>query len=179
MVMAAAVSGCPSAPRPDGGGTKPPTEGDGAGAAPAQSAAGGQREAWAPRPEAVRIYPSTRFVMKRHEVTDELVPILEARIELFDAMGDSIKASGTARFALHAMVGRDSTQEGRLLYEWEQTLSTLKDHQLHYDPITRGYVFDLGIDDVELVRRPTLLKVVFQPIDGARLRTEAQVETRW
>jgi len=117
--------------------------------------------------------------MKRHETTDELVPILEARIELFDGMGDSVKASGTMRFALHALVGRESTQEGRLLYQWEQTLATLEDHQLHYDPIIRGYVFDLGIDDVALVRRPTLLKVVFTPPDGDRLRTEAEVETRW
>ncbi len=107
------------------------------------------------------------------------MPILEARIELFDQMGDSIKRSGQVRCELFAAVGRDGRDAGPLLYKWDITLHTLEDQQRYFDPITRGYVFRLRIDNPELIRRPTLLSVVFQPESGDRLSTRGRVQTQW
>lgn len=128
---------------------------------------------WMPRPVSIRIYPSTRFVQEDGR------PVLEARIELFDVMGDSVKSSGTLRCELFALGEGDRPTVGERLYRWDIELRTVEAQRRYFDPIIRGYVFRLKMDDMDLVRRPTLLRVTFQPPDGPRLRTEDRVRTDW
>ncbi|MEM7627291.1 MAG: hypothetical protein AAF333_16970 [Planctomycetota bacterium] len=148
----------------------------GAGATGPGSGTGGDpelAEAWRPQPVALRIYPSTRFVRERD------TPLLEARIELFDEMGDSIKSSGQVRFELFAAGYAPGIDVGRLLYSWDIALSSLEDHQRYYDPITRGYLLRLRLDSAQITRREVLLRVTFQPLEGGRLIDEQPVRINW
>ena len=167
--LAGAMLGCASA---GGGPGRAPasTNQTPANAAPRNGPA---PSAWMPKPVAIRIYPSTRFVLEKG------APILEARIELFDDMGDSIKSSGAIRCELYALGGRDFRTTGPLLYKWDVAMRTIDDQRRYFDPITHGYVFRLKLDDADFTRRPTQLRVVFQPIEGQRLTTQGRVQTEW
>ena len=140
---------------------------------PAVADDGEMADAWRPQPVALRIYPSTRFVRERD------TPLLEARIELFDEMGDSIKSSGQVRFELFAAGYAPGIDVGRLLYSWDIALADLTDHQRYYDPITRGYLFRLRLDSAQITRREVLLRLTFQPLEGARLIDEQPVRINW
>jgi len=128
---------------------------------------------WHPETVALRIYPSTRFVR------EDGVAMLEARVELFDQMGDSIKASGDVRFELFAAGYAPGIDVGRLLYSWDVSLQTLGDQKRYYDPITRGYLLRLRLDSLEITRREVLLRVTFQPPGGGRLIDEQTVRVNW
>ncbi len=127
--------------------------------------------AWLPRPVAIRIYPSTRFVR------DQGVPLLEARFELFDAMGDSLKSSGQVRFELFASAAAPGVEVGRLLYSWDLTLTDLEDQRRYYDPITRGYLMRLRMESPRVQRGGVMLRTTFQPPTGQRLVDEKAVRT--
>jgi len=130
-------------------------------------------EVWRPRAVALRIYPSTRFVEERGD------KLLEARIELFDEMGDSVKAAGRVHFELHPVGEEGSAAIGERLYAWDIDLLTLDDHREYYDPIIRGYVFRLKIGNFDPARHSTRLTAVFTTIDGRRLDTRDRVQTAW
>ncbi len=123
--------------------------------------------AWVPQATTMRVYPATRFTHHNDE------PVLEARVELFDDMGDSVKGSGSYRFELRDANG--TGDERQRLYTWDVDVLTLKDHQEHYDPITRSYVFPLRLDDAAVAQRQTVLRVVFTRAEGKRLETEDAV----
>ncbi len=125
--------------------------------------------AWQPQPMQVRVLPSTRFVREAD------VPLLEARIELIDAMGDAVKASGTLRAELFTHASPSDDQGGARLYQWDLTLHTLADQQQFFDTISRGYLLRLKIDDPTVANRPTLLKIAFDPAHGDRLTTTASL----
>jgi len=176
LIVAAAMLGCPAPPTqtpPTRGPHNADTNGNGDATATHGDIATPDDGVWRPEPVSMRIYPSTRFV------EEDGVPILEARLELFDAMGDSIKSSGAVRCELFALGDGERPTVGRRLYRWDIEMKTLDEQRRYFDPIIRGYVFRLKMDDVELVRRPTLLRVVFQPPRGPRLKTEGRVRTDW
>ena len=129
--------------------------------------------AWQPEPVALRIYPSTRFVQQSGQAA------LEARIELFDQMGDSIKAAGRIRFELFATAAPGPGMRGLRLYTWNVEMLTLEDQQQYFDPITRGYLFRLKLDNLSITRRATLLHITFTQVGGLRLETQALVKTDW
>ncbi len=128
---------------------------------------------WRADPVSMRIYPSTRFVMESEK------PLLEARIELFDAMGDSIKSSGRVRAELFAVSDSPSKTIGHRLYIWNISLQTLEDQQVYYDPITRGYIFRLKLDEFDIAMKSTLLRMTFTLPTGNRLETEDIVRVQW
>ncbi len=128
---------------------------------------------WQPEAVALRIYPSTRFVSEQN------TPMLEARVELFDQMGDSIKASGQLRFELFAAGHAPGIEVGRLLYSWDIGLMSLEEHRQFYDPITRAYLLRLRLDSAAITERQVLLRVTFQAGDDARLMDEQPVRTTW
>ncbi len=127
---------------------------------------------WRQRPVAVRIYPTSRFVVEDGQ------PLLNAQVELFDQMGDPMKSSGRVHIELFAAPDRPRAAQ-TLLYEWHIELRTQADQQAYYDVITRGYLLRLEVDDASLADRPTLLRVTFTPPDAGRLRAEAIVRTGW
>lgn len=128
--------------------------------------------AWRPAPVAMRVYPATRFA------TEAGQPILELRIELFDAMSDSIKGVGRMRFELFAGSIRDQPQLARRLYRWDVDLLSLADQKRYWDPVTRAYLFRLKIDDLAIARRATVLEATFMPIEGRRIETRASITQR-
>jgi hypothetical protein len=128
---------------------------------------------WMPVPTSVRVYPSTRFIKESGRA------ILEARFELYDEMGDPVKYAGAFQIELFSVDESLGNTPRRLLYTWNAELSSLEQQREHYDPITRGYLFRLGVDNLKIARQVTLLKVVFAPIDRARLEAEAEVRSDW
>ena len=128
---------------------------------------------WQPKPVSMRIYPSTRYVMESDK------PLLEARIELFDEMGDSIKSAGQVRAELFAVSEAASRSIGHRLYLWNINIHSLEDQQTYYDPITRGYIFRLRLDQFNVAVKATLLRVTFFLDDNTRLQTEDVVRTNW
>ncbi|MEO1235551.1 MAG: hypothetical protein AAFX76_02055 [Planctomycetota bacterium] len=106
-------------------------------------------------------------------------PLLEARVELFDEMGDSVKASGRVRFELFAAGFSPGIDVGRLLYSWDITLTSLEDQRRYYDPITRSYLLRLRLDSSAVSRRQVLLRVTFQPDGDTRLVDEQPIRLEW
>ncbi|CAN0457838.1 unnamed protein product, partial [Ectocarpus fasciculatus] len=97
------------------------------------------RDAWHPTPTGLRIYPSIRFVM------EDDAPLLECRIELIDAMGDAVKASGQVKCELFASTGQRDGVVGERLYGWDITMTQLDDQKAFYDPTVRGYLYRLKL----------------------------------
>lgn len=134
---------------------------------------GNPDRAWRPEAEALRIYPSTRFIRENGTA------MLEARVELFDQMGDSVKASGQLRFELFAGGDAPGVEIGRLLYSWDIDLLTLEHQQQHYDPITRAYLMRLRLDSAEITRSRVQLRVTLQRGNEERLTDEQPVRVVW
>lgn len=128
----------------------------------------GGEQGWRPEPESMRIYPGARFVQEQGRA------LLELRVELSDAMGDSVKASGLYRFEMlesatgQALGARDTV--------WELPIQALEAHEAHYDPVTRTYVFRLALDAAEPPGSTRLVRVTFMPVaDTRRLEAEVRV----
>ena len=135
---------------------------------------------WTPEPVAMRVFPTTRFVAgDTGEGGAGGEALLEAAVELFDPMGDSLKASGVVRFELYTTGQTPGVAADQLLYSWDIALNTLDDQQRFYDPIIRGYVFRLRVQSPEIVRWRTLLRAGWQPVDGDRLSDELELRTAW
>lgn len=128
---------------------------------------------WRPEVKSLRVYPSTRFINESGRA------ILEARFELYDEMGDPVKAAGTFRVELYSIDESLGNAPQRLLYSWSAETLTLDQQREHYDPITRGYLFRLGVDNLKAAREATLLKVAFTPVGRPRLEAEAVVQSDW
>ena len=122
---------------------------------------------WKLEPVRMRVDPSSRFV----ESNDTAV--LEARIELLDEMGDSIKGVGTVRFELFAGDRMSEPAIGRRLYSWDVSLLTLVQQKQFYDSITRAYLFRLNLHDTTTANRATVLMATFTPVAGRRLEAHA------
>lgn len=128
---------------------------------------------WRPTPTRVRVYPSTRFIEESGRA------ILEARFELFDEMGDPVKAAGSFRIELHSIDESLGNTPQRLLYTWNAETMTLDQQREHYDPITRGYLFRLGVDNLRIAKQATLLRVAFTPVDRPRLEDDSIIRSDW
>jgi hypothetical protein len=122
---------------------------------------------WRAKPVRMRVYPSTRFVQEGDR------SILEARLELMDEMGDSVKGAGRFRIELFAGGWVDIPGVGQRLYDWEVETLKLADQRLYYDAITRAYLFRLRLDDNTTALRSALLHVMYASPDGARLEAHA------
>ncbi len=128
---------------------------------------------WRPTPTRVRVYPSTRFIQESGRA------ILEARFELFDEMGDPVKSAGAFRIELHSIDESLGNAPRRLLYTWNAETLTLDQQREHYDPITRGYLFRLGVDNLNIAKQATLLKVAFTPVGRPRFEADAVIRSDW
>lgn len=123
--------------------------------------------AWLLQPVHMRVYPSTKFIK------DGDGSVLEARIELVDVMGDSVKGVGRFRLELLSRGQSGEIGIGKRLYSWDVSLTTLDDQIQYYDPITRAYYFRLVLNEDRSANRETSLHVMFVTADGKRLTTEA------
>ncbi|WP_145080977.1 hypothetical protein [Poriferisphaera corsica] len=124
---------------------------------------------WQSKPVAIRIYPSTRFRKSENQI------VLETRVELFDEMGDSVKGAGMFAFELLEAVSSTSGGAGTQLYTWNAELLTLESQRQHYDPISRGYLFQLKMHDQQIAQQGAVLRVVYSPHTGKRFSSEMQI----
>ncbi len=121
---------------------------------------------WVAAPVRARVYPSTRFVR------EEGAAVLEARIELLDEMGDSIKGVGNWHFELYAGDHRRDGMVAQRLYAWDVPMMLLDEQRLYYDRITRAYLFRLKMDNVAPSRRVTTFYATLVQPDGTRIEAK-------
>ncbi len=126
-----------------------------------------QGDVWEIRPVRMRVYPSSRFIREDNK------PLLEARVEFFDASGDSTKAVGEMRFELFTAGAAAQTTSGQRLYAWAVPMRSMEQNNLFYDSVTRTYLFRLSLDSLSIIRDQTRLKVTLTPVRGPRIDTEA------
>jgi len=124
---------------------------------------------WEMGPVRMRVYPSTRFVEGKGD------SMLEARIELFDEMDDSVKGVGKFRIELFDRPRGGNPGVGRRRYSWDVSALTLADQRRYYDTITRSYLFRLKLEDQATARRETVLRVTFILPEGKRLETRCDL----
>ena len=124
-------------------------------------------QAWQPVPERVRIYPSSRFILT------EKRPALEARVELQDEMGDSVKSPG----AFHLELLKESTSRRDVmqdkLYSWDVPMMSIDDQQSYFESVTRTYRFVLRLDREIQPDDQLVLAITFHRSDGKLLQTKA------
>ena len=94
---------------------------------------------WVVRPVKMRVFPTTRFTRSGDVI------LLQARVELFDVMSDSVKGVGQFSFDLYAIRGEKGSKTEKFLYNWTINVRTLKEQALYYDPVMRGYHFPLEL----------------------------------
>ena len=127
-----------------------------------------QPGAWLPAPVRIRVYPASRFATD----PDSKTVVLDARIELFDEMADSVKGAGQFHFELLNNPRRESTALERRLYSWDVPMLTLEQQRKAYDKVTQTYLFRLKMDDLFFPTKDTTLKATFTPSGGQPLRDE-------
>lgn len=124
---------------------------------------------WTVKPVRMRIYPSTRFVQSGDD------SILEARVELFDEMDDSVKGVGRFRIELFDRPRGGNPGVGQRRYSWDISVLTLDDQRRYYDTITRSYLFRLKLEDQTTARQETVLQATFISPDGQRLEARSDL----
>ena len=121
---------------------------------------------WRIKPAQMRVYPSTRFVVNEGQV------VLEARIELFDEMGDSVKGVGHFHLELHTAGEKKASKR---LYTWDVSARTLAEQRRYYESITRAYLFPLKLHSDKAPDREVSIEVIFTTPRGRRLVTQAKL----
>ncbi len=130
---------------------------------------------WPFVPISFRIHPLTRFT----DTASTNKRVIESRIEFYDSQGHNTKGLGTIRFELYARddLGSGSTRVGRLAM-WEPTISAIEANTLHYDDITRTYLFLLEIDpDISLPATGILMCTVIMN-DDKRIQGQTEIRLR-
>ena len=120
-------------------------------------------------PKSVRLHP---FTGTRTFDAAGGVKGLEVRIEAFDASGDSTKAFGEFRFELYEFVANSANPKGRRLGVWSENILQPNRNQLHWDSITRTYLFKLQWYEPITVGQQFVLAAVFSSPFTDRLFTE-------
>lgn len=96
------------------------------------------------RPVKMRIHPLTRAVASENS-SDGPIEI-EARIELVDQFGDTTKGLSDLRLELFASRSSNGTDpSGQALLTWDPAFGDLAFNALHFDRVTRTYVFSLEL----------------------------------
>lgn len=128
---------------------------------------------WYPNVKRLSIYPSTRIVYVSGNLR------IEATIQLIDVMGDAIKSPGHLRIALYKATGFDSAASNSKLNTWDIDISTLKQQEKYYSPITRGYFLPLELSSSYAEQNPVWLQVVFVAPGGHRVTVRRKLPIEW
>ena len=94
--------------------------------------------------------------------------ILKARVELFDQMGDPVKAIGHFRFDLYREGGQSAGSLAKRLYTWHVSTLTLDTQSQFYESVSRTYLFVLDLGQWR-PQRGVALQVTFTSSLGNRL----------
>lgn len=94
-------------------------------------------------PVQMRFHSFTRAGVIQPSTGDKGIVV---HLEMLDSFNDTTKAFGDFRFELYAFQPQSPDPRGRLLSTWTESLVSRKDNLLHWDSITRTYVFNLKYD---------------------------------
>jgi hypothetical protein len=110
-------------------------------------------------PQKIRIHP---FTSSRTFDNGGARRGIEVRIEATDAFGDATKAFGKFRFELYRQRPRSLQPRGGQIATWTVDLTEPKANLLHWDNITRTYVFKLEWNRRQAGQPEPLLVTVFE-----------------
>lgn len=155
------LAGCPpqTTHRPD---VSPPD--------PSRGALGGD-EPWPFRPVQMRIHPLTRLASN----PDSDGPMIEARLEFFDAWDDPAKCLGVVTLELYGAAGEHSPMELRA--RWKEDLGDLQQNEANYDVVTRMYLIRLQIEPASLAEHCEL-RCTYLGDDGLELHDSLRLRLR-
>ena len=121
-------------------------------------------------PEAIRVHPFTgRTFAEAGGVTG-----VDVRIEAIDAFGDATKAFGDFRFEMYNFVPNSLDPKGKRIAVWDESILKPTDNLLHWDKITRMYIFKLQWDRPVPVGKRVVLAATFDSPFTPRLSDERQ-----
>lgn len=123
---------------------------------------------WPFWPASMRIHPLTRVLANDEQI------IIEARIEFSDAHGSTTRCKGQLRLLLIETAG---ASEGQVLEEWNNDLREIDNNVLHFDDITRTYLFRLRLDPANYSRTAEL-HAQFLSADNRRLSAAYRIGSR-
>jgi hypothetical protein len=106
-------------------------------------------------PSSMRIHPA--FTQVKNWVGDSRMDGIEVVLELEDQFGEPTRAAGTLRFELWTF--REAAAERRgtqLAQPWIFQLNTRSEQNAHWNPVERGYTFQLSYDKISADRRYVL-----------------------
>ena len=101
---------------------------------------------------------------------------IEVRIEAVDAFGDATKMFGEFRFEAYALKPVSTELKGRLMETWDASIMTGKANLVHWDSITRTYVFKLDWDKPSADKQPFVMRAVFASKFSKRFLAEMTFE---
>lgn len=107
----------------------------------------------------MRIHPLTRVM----DNSEDQQRIVEVRIEFSDQFGSTTRSAGQLRLELI-----DRGAGGDVVEEWNNDLRSESSNALHFDDITRTYLFRLELDS-QYSTRDAELRAYFLSIDNSRL----------
>jgi len=119
-------------------------------------------------PKSIRIHPFTGRTF------DEAGGIkgVDVQIEAVDSYNDKTKAFGDFRFEMYQFVPNSLDPKGKRIATWDESLWEPKKNLLHWDKITRLYVFKLQWDRPIPVGKRVVLLVSFSSPFTDRLTAE-------
>lgn len=121
----------------------------------------GEALTWPFWPRGMRIHPASRLVIEK----DTNQAFIEARMEFTDALGDTSKAIGVMKFDL-IVAGLPANLSNPVL-SWELPMKSLDENALHYDDVTRTYLYRLSLGEWSSSPDVTLI-ASFESVDGYR-----------
>jgi hypothetical protein len=119
---------------------------------------------WPFWPTAMRLHPLT-LVSRDDKAGEDLI---EARVEFVDSVGDTAKAVAQFRFELHEEGA--AAHDAEPLFVWAVDLRDLRANALHFDSITRTYLFRLAVKG-GLAAHGRVLHAYALCTDGARFES--------
>ena len=134
-----------------------------------------------PRPGEVAVPSPVNLLLPRElrispfiEVTraDDGVHYLKALVEAKDSFDDAAKAFGTFRFELYSFREANADPKGNRIAVWDVAADDARSNLLHWDGITRMYVFKLRWDNPLAEGTPYVLVVTLSSRFSERLTDE-------
>lgn len=122
-------------------------------------------------PKRVRIHPFSDVIAGPDGVKQ-----VEVRIEAIDSFGDATKMFGEFRFELYTVRPMSLDPKGQLIETWDVSIMDGKTNLLHWDGITRTYVFKLEWDTPLPGKPPLVIRALFESPFTPRFTTERTIE---
>lgn len=133
-------------------------------------------------PVKMRLHPLTRWIVPTTSAatTAPGAATVEARLEFTDQFGDVAKGVGKVYFELYAYEPIAIGNRGERIDLWNADIATPELNKQHFDPITRTYLFKLGVNESKLPRNQTRFVIVatFTLPNESRLSDSMQIAVR-